>query len=210
MRRDADITVSHEWPPHFAAPASSRYVHYQPWEYGSMPRDWFDALRDDCDDLWMPSSYNRNRLSRRLDSRQHVLPSYRTASMHECSPRRIRTARTDERFRFLFVGGTIFRKGIDVLIEAYVRAFQGRRDVVLTIKDVNTRQRLSRTKLRRSNTSAQSKSRRSADRVHRRDARRARAAQTHAQAPTASSIPIAARHSRCPFSRRWPAAYPSS
>ena len=44
----------------------------------------------------------------------------------------------DERFRFLFVGGTIFRKGIDILIEAYVRAFQGRRDVVLTIKDVNT------------------------------------------------------------------------
>ena len=27
-------------------------------------------------------------------------------------------------FRFLFVGGTIFRKGIDVLLKAFARAFR--------------------------------------------------------------------------------------
>jgi glycosyltransferase involved in cell wall biosynthesis len=134
--RDADVTVSHEWPPHFAAPASSRYVHYQPWEYGSMPRDWFDALRDDCDDVWMPSNYNRS------SYQDAGFPGGRLAVVPHGVDARIFTPdanspREDDRFRFLFVGGTIFRKGIDLLIEAYVRAFQGRKDVVLTIKDVN-------------------------------------------------------------------------
>jgi glycosyltransferase involved in cell wall biosynthesis len=135
---DADITVSHEWPPHFAAPASSRYVHYQPWEYGSMPRDWFDALRDDCDDVWIPSSHNRSAYQ------EAGFPSARLAVIPHgvdgrvFSPEGPKPDDTEQRFRFLFVGGTIYRKGIDVLIEAYVRAFQGRRDVVLTIKDVNT------------------------------------------------------------------------
>src|SRR5579872_1380719 len=134
--RDADITVSHQWPPHFAAPASSRYVHYQPWEYGSMPRGWFDALRDDCDDLWIPSSCNRNAYQEGgfPPTRLAVIPHGVDARFF--SPQEPKRG-ADERFRFLFVGGTIFRKGIDVLIEAYVRAFQGRRDVVLTIKDVN-------------------------------------------------------------------------
>jgi hypothetical protein len=37
---------------------------------------------------------------------------------------------------FLFVGGTIYRKGIDVLLTAFEEAFAGRDDVLLVIKDV--------------------------------------------------------------------------
>src|SRR6185436_3430070 len=38
-------------------------------------------------------------------------------------------------FRFLFVGGTVWRKGIDVLLLAYVRAFRPTDDVCLVVKD---------------------------------------------------------------------------
>jgi hypothetical protein len=38
--------------------------------------------------------------------------------------------------RFLFLGGLIWRKGPDVLLDAWRRAFAGRDDVVLVIKDV--------------------------------------------------------------------------
>ena len=31
---------------------------------------------------------------------------------------------TDDRFTFLFVGATIYRKGIDLLLEAYTAAFR--------------------------------------------------------------------------------------
>ena len=37
---------------------------------------------------------------------------------------------------FLFVGGTIYRKGIDVLLAAFEEAFAGRDDVLLVVKDV--------------------------------------------------------------------------
>jgi glycosyltransferase involved in cell wall biosynthesis len=41
----------------------------------------------------------------------------------------------DTRFKFLFVGGTIFRKGIDILLRAYAARFAFRDDVLLVIKD---------------------------------------------------------------------------
>ena len=41
--------------------------------------------------------------------------------------------------RFLFVGGTIFRKGIDVLLAAYTRAFRASDGVGLVIKDMGSR-----------------------------------------------------------------------
>jgi glycosyltransferase involved in cell wall biosynthesis len=40
-----------------------------------------------------------------------------------------------KKFRFLFVGGTIWRKGVDILLHAYRRAFGSRDNVVLIIKD---------------------------------------------------------------------------
>ncbi len=50
----------------------------------------------------------------------------------EASPFRLRTLK---RFKFLFVGGTIARKGIDVLLNAYTRIFTAGDDVCLVIKD---------------------------------------------------------------------------
>src|SRR3970282_2327519 len=48
-------------------------------------------------------------------------------------PARLKTKKT---FRFLFVGGTIYRKGIDLLLEAYGRTFKSSDDVCLVIKDM--------------------------------------------------------------------------
>ena len=42
------------------------------------------------------------------------------------------------RLRFLFVGGTIFRKGIDVLLAAFARAFQPADGIGLVIKEMGS------------------------------------------------------------------------
>ncbi|MBI5180544.1 MAG: glycosyltransferase family 4 protein [Nitrospirae bacterium] len=42
---------------------------------------------------------------------------------------------TGKRFKFLFVGGTIYRKGIDILLNTYLRTFTSNDNVVLVIKD---------------------------------------------------------------------------
>ncbi|NNK00317.1 MAG: tetratricopeptide repeat protein [Desulfatitalea sp.] len=44
--------------------------------------------------------------------------------------------KADRTFRFLFVGGTIWRKGPDVLLSAYLSAFTAQDDVCLVIKDM--------------------------------------------------------------------------
>ena len=44
--------------------------------------------------------------------------------------------KTQKSFRFLFVGGTIQRKGIDLLLNAYHQVFTARDDVCLVIKDM--------------------------------------------------------------------------
>ena len=43
--------------------------------------------------------------------------------------------KTKKSFHFLFVGGTIFRKGIDTLLQAYLDEFSAKDDVCLVIKD---------------------------------------------------------------------------
>jgi glycosyltransferase involved in cell wall biosynthesis len=42
---------------------------------------------------------------------------------------------TTKRFKFIFVGATVFRKGIDILLRAYRQAFSAGDDVCLVIKD---------------------------------------------------------------------------
>src|SRR5207248_7941098 len=44
--------------------------------------------------------------------------------------------RTAKRFKFLFVGGTLWRKGFDILLAAYGRAFRAADDVYLVIKEM--------------------------------------------------------------------------
>lgn len=134
---EADVTVLHEWPPRFAAPPSTRYVHVQPWEYGSMPTAWFDALHDDCDEIWVHSEYNRAAYIEAgiAPSRVAVIPhGFDPAIFNPDGPK---MAVADDRFRFLFVGGTIPRKGIDVLINAYTSAFRPYDNVSLVIKDAD-------------------------------------------------------------------------
>lgn len=135
---EADVVVLHEWPPRFSAPATSRYVHIQPWEYGSMPTAWFEALHDDCDDIWVHSIYNRDAyIEAGMDpDRIAVVPHGVDVQMF--NPDGPKMAVDDERFRFLFVGATIPRKGIDVLVNAYTAAFRPGDHVALMIKDADS------------------------------------------------------------------------
>ncbi len=134
---EADVTVLHEWPPRFAAPSSTRYVHVQPWEYGSMPTEWFDALHDDCDEIWVHSEYNRAAYIEAGISPARIAVIPHGFDPLIFNPDGPKMAVADDRFRFLFVGGTVPRKGIDVLVNAYTTAFRPYDNVSLVIKDAD-------------------------------------------------------------------------
>jgi glycosyltransferase involved in cell wall biosynthesis len=129
------VGVAQQWPPRFDAPTSGPFVLYQPWEFGEIPAAWVDSIRERVDEVWTPSEYARQAY---LDAGLapelvHVVPN--AVDLDRFSPdgdvyplpERAGTV-------FLFVGGTTYRKGIDVLLNAYATAFTADDDVLLVVK----------------------------------------------------------------------------
>jgi len=137
--RPIDVHVRHGWPPHLVAPAEGRWVVMQPWEFGSMPRGWHRAFTREVDEVWAPSHHVRNEyVAAGVPAERVVVVPYGVNERQfHCGVAPLDLGRPPE-FRFLFVGGTIYRKGIDLLLKAYRLAFDASDDVCLVIKDFGT------------------------------------------------------------------------
>jgi glycosyltransferase involved in cell wall biosynthesis len=144
LAHGADVEVRHQWPPDLSPPTSGRLAVIQPWEFGSIPREWVEPLAERVDELWVPSEMVREMyVSSGVDGeRVVVIPN--GVDLERFSPEGERYPLTlgdggdlpEGATRFLFVGGLIWRKGPDVLLGAWREAFAGREDVVLVVKDV--------------------------------------------------------------------------
>jgi glycosyltransferase involved in cell wall biosynthesis/tetratricopeptide (TPR) repeat protein len=135
----AEVHVRHQWPPQFTPPPEGHWVLVQPWEYGSIPRAWLEPLTQ-VDEVWAYTEYVRDcYLAAGVPAeRVHVVPC--GVDCERFSPQAPPLALpTRKRCKFLFVGGTLHRKGIDLLLEAYARTFSAADDVCLVIKDMGGR-----------------------------------------------------------------------
>jgi glycosyltransferase involved in cell wall biosynthesis len=133
-----DVTIRHAYPPVWEAPQRGRWVHIQPWEFGPLPKDWIEPLRDRVDEIWLPSKYLQKVYfeSGIPQEKMHVIPwGIDPEVLHPHAPPLILPAKG---FRFLFVGGTIHRKGIDLVLAAYLSEFRPDEDVSLVVKDMGT------------------------------------------------------------------------
>jgi len=145
-----DIHLRHHWPPNFSPPAEGHWVMIQPWEYGSLPVSWISPMRDQVDEVWAYTTFVRDCYLRSgvPADRVAVVPCGVDCLRYtpESPPLQLVPQGSDGvakplgalTFKFLFVGGTILRKGIDLLLLAYLRAFTHADDVALVIKDIGT------------------------------------------------------------------------
>lgn len=129
------VTIRHQWPPDWSRPKNGALVIIQPWEFGALPAEWVQAAAQ-VDEFWLPSNYVRQVY---IDSgvpadKLVVVPNGIEAEQFREEARPLPLA-TKKKFRFLFVGGTIHRKGPDVLLNAYLKTFTAGDDVCLVIKD---------------------------------------------------------------------------
>ena len=95
-------------------------------------------LHDDVDELWVPSASTCATCTSTPASTPTACTSCPTASTStRFSPDGPGAASSTPAtaLRFLFVGGAISRKGVDVLLARLAQAFAGRDDVTLVIKD---------------------------------------------------------------------------
>jgi GT2 family glycosyltransferase/glycosyltransferase involved in cell wall biosynthesis/Tfp pilus assembly protein PilF len=133
----ADVHVRHQWPPQFTPPPNGHWVIIQPWEFGSIPKDWVRQMSLYVDEVWVPSHYVRDCYVRSgvPAEKVFVVPNGVNTDIFdpESSPYLLKTTK---KFKFLFVGGTIYRKGIDTLLDVYVKTFSSCDDVCLVIKDM--------------------------------------------------------------------------
>lgn len=133
---EADVTVRHGWPAYWTPPVTGgKFVIIQPWEFGYLPKSWVDGL-ERVDEAWVPSSYVKSvyEASGVPAEKVVVIPNgIDETQFHPDAPPY--SINTNKRFKFLFVGGTIGRKGPDVLLNAYMQTFTGLDDVCLVIKD---------------------------------------------------------------------------
>jgi len=137
LSKTVDVHIRHQWPPNFDPPPEGHWVIIQPWEFGFLPEDWIEPMRELVDEIWVPSkhvwkSYVKSGIP---PERVFVIPN--GVNLDIFNPKvQPYPLKTNKKFKFLFVGGTIKRKGVDVLLEAYTQVFNKKDDVVLVIKDM--------------------------------------------------------------------------
>jgi glycosyltransferase involved in cell wall biosynthesis len=135
-------TITHHWPPDFGPGTEGATIAILPWEVGAPPRAWVHGVRERVDRVWVPSAYVRDGYiaGGMPPGIVDVVPN--GVDLQRFSPhgpvRPLGTpagAESETTCTFLFVGGTIWRKGVDVLLAAWRRAFEPGDDVRLVIKD---------------------------------------------------------------------------
>jgi glycosyltransferase involved in cell wall biosynthesis len=139
LRRPPAVHVRHQWPPNFTPPADGAWVMIQPWEFGGLPAEWVAPMRDQVDEIWVPSSWVRDCYIRSgvPGDKVAVIPNGVDLNLYRPDGPRY-PLKTRKRFKFLFVGGPIMRKGIDVLLETYTETFTDQDDVCLVLKTLGS------------------------------------------------------------------------
>jgi len=131
-----NVLIRHTWPPKTDAPTNTKWIIIQPWEFSEIRTDFVDIFQR-ADEVWVPSHFVRNVYVKAGISpdKVQVIPNGINPKLF--SPLgELYPLDTQKQCKFLFVGGTIYRKGIDVLLQSYVSTFTKEDSVSLVIKDM--------------------------------------------------------------------------
>ncbi|MBN2035325.1 MAG: glycosyltransferase [Chitinispirillaceae bacterium] len=139
--RDAVVHVRHRWPPDLTAVPAGVYVLFQPWEYGCLPVEWVEKIPRTVREVWVYTTYLKEcyAVSGIDEHIIHVIPlgidpdEFRPGAPQAPWLRE----KIGKRFSFFFNGGVTMRKGVDILVNAYLSEFTAREPVCLVIKGSN-------------------------------------------------------------------------
>lgn len=129
------LEVRHRWPPDLSSPRGSKLVLVQPWEFGVIPQAWVQPILDHVSEVWTPSAASRQCFIAGGVPAEHVVVvpnGVDLAVFHPEGPR-FGFAIPAQR-RFLYVGGTIARKGFDIALTSYLETFTRADDVSFVVK----------------------------------------------------------------------------
>lgn len=133
---DIDIQIRHFYPPIWRWPVSdkTKIIYIQGWEFSRVPFEWQYKFETFADHVVTYSNWSRERFLEsglRPTKISAINPGYDPAVFNTTA----RPSREGRKFTFTYVGCGQYRKGLDILIEAYKNTFTKADPIKLVIKD---------------------------------------------------------------------------
>lgn len=136
-----DVQIRHSYPPIWSWPVSghTKVVYIQPWEYPKALFEWQYKFETFADALIVPSNYCRNVFSAgglRPDN-LFVVPNGYDDKVFNTEPGGSvdKFGINPDKVNFVYVGNSQWRKGLDIMISAWSKAFSRSDNAKLIIKD---------------------------------------------------------------------------
>jgi glycosyltransferase involved in cell wall biosynthesis len=134
-----DVLIYHDFETHFAEfspPQGVPAVAVRTWDFGPLPRVWAEKINAEYWQYWAHTEWiaQQARASGVHADRIRVVPHGVDPTVFAPNGPRYELP-IGNKLAFLFVGGLSFRKGTDILLKAWRKAFTSADDVVLVLKD---------------------------------------------------------------------------
>ena len=134
-----DYFVHHDYQHNFnevSLPDEGKFVAVRTWDFGKFPLNWVEKINEKCDQLWVHSNWVKKQAIKSgvASQKVKVIPLGIDENVFMPIGEKYHLP-TEKRLKFIFIGATVLRKGIDILLKAYRRAFNPEEDVCLVIKD---------------------------------------------------------------------------
>ena len=137
---EPDIQLRHSYPPIWQWPASDRtkVVFIQPWEYTKAPFEWQYKFETFADALIVPSNFigDTFRNAGLNPENLYVVPNGYDDQVFNTTEDNSDSEHIDgDRFNFVYVGNSQWRKGLDILMNSWKDSFKRSDKATLIIKD---------------------------------------------------------------------------
>ena len=137
---EPNIQLRHSYPPIWQWPASDRIkvVFIQPWEYTKAPFEWQYKFETFADALIVPSNFVATVFKNAglKPDNLFVVPNGYNEEIFNRNEENSKSKYIDKsKFNFVYVGNSQWRKGLDILMNAWKDCFKKFDNTTLTIKD---------------------------------------------------------------------------
>ena len=134
-----DIQVRHTYPPMWNWPLSNKtkVVYIQPWEFSKAPSEWQYKFETFADALIVPSNTNAKVFANGglNPNNLFVVPNGYDEAIFNLNPKKPLPEVDEDKFNFVFVGNSQWRKGLDILLNVWHKSFKKYDNARLIIKD---------------------------------------------------------------------------
>ncbi len=137
---DIDVQVRHSYPPIWQWPVSekTKVVYIQPWEFEKALFEWQYKFETFADALIVPSNYIANvfRSGGLKPSNLFTVPNgFDEKVFNKEEPTDLHPLVNPDEFNFVYVGNSQWRKGLDILANAWGKTFKKYDKATLIVKD---------------------------------------------------------------------------